>query len=294
MRKTVLRAFLRTLTRWRRGADSPIAVMKGSRDAWCRQLSMRERWMRRGLKAGGSSCGSRNFCGGKSIRRRDKSKKNNGSRFIERRDRNTSREKKMGESGDGVAFYVWVLLGGLGERDAFVDEIDDVLRGSAREEDFGDAGLLESGDVGFGDDAADEDGDVGHAFFAEEFHELGADGVVRTGKDGEADDVNVFLDRGGGDHLRGLAQASVNDFHAGVAQGAGDYFCAAVVAIQARLGDQYSDFLYGHFSSSSPRSLCSQCSLCKFFSSCLGSNTKRLIPSFKIDTLKLINNPIRK
>ena len=135
-------------------------------------------------------------------------------------------------------------LGADGE--AFVDEVDDVLGGGAGEEDFGDAGFFHGGDVGFGDDAADEDGDVVHAFGFEQGHELGADGVVRAGQDGEADDVDVFLNGGGGDHLGSLAQAGVDDFHAGVAQGAGDDFCAAVVAVEAGLGDEDADFLCGH------------------------------------------------
>ena len=94
-------------------------------------------------------------------------------------------------------------------RHSFVDKVDDVLGGSARKENFGDAGFFEGGDVGAGNDAADEDGDVVHAFFVEEFHELGAESVVGAGKDGEADDVDVLLDGGGGDHLRGLAQAGL-------------------------------------------------------------------------------------
>jgi hypothetical protein len=136
-----------------------------------------------------------------------------------------------------------------------VNEIHDVLGGGAGEEDFGDTGFFEGGNVGFGDDAADENGDVAHAFVVEELHELGADGVVRAGEDGEADDVDVFLHGGRGDHFGGLAQAGVNDFHAGITQGTGNYFCAAVVAIQPRLGDQHSDFLSRHFSASSV-SLC--------------------------------------
>src|SRR6266851_3636921 len=75
--------------------------------------------------------------------------------------------------------------------DALVDEVNDVLGRGAGEEDFGDAGLFEGGNVGFGDDAADEDGNVVHAFVAEEFHQLRADGVVGSGEDGEADDVDV-------------------------------------------------------------------------------------------------------
>ena len=133
-----------------------------------------------------------------------------------------------------------------GVRYPLVDEIDDVLGGGAGEKDFGDAGLLEGGDVGFGDDAADEDGDVVHALVVEEFHQLGTDGVVSAGEDGEADHVYVFLDGSGGDHLRGLAQAGVDDFHAGVTQGPGNNFCAAVMTVQAGLGDKHANLLLHH------------------------------------------------
>ncbi len=75
---------------------------------------------------------------------------------------------------------------------------------------------------------------------------MGADGVVSAGEDGKADDVYVFLDGGGGDHFRGLAEAGVDDLHAGVAEGAGDDFGAAVVAIEAGLGDQHSNFFSWH------------------------------------------------
>src|SRR5580700_1430935 len=110
---------------------------------------------------------------------------------------------------------------------ALVDELDDVLGGSSGQENFRDAGFFQGRDIGFGNNAADKDGNVVHAFFAEQGHELRADGVVGAGEDGETDDVHVFLDGGGGDHLRGLAQTGVNDFHAGVAEGAGDDFGAA-------------------------------------------------------------------
>src|SRR5467141_604010 len=138
------------------------------------------------------------------------------------------------------------MSGELGERDALVDELHDVLGGGSGEKDFGNAGFFEGGDIGFGDNAADENGDVGHAFVVEEFHQLGADGVVGSGEDGEADDVDVFLDGGGGDHFGGLAQAGVNDFHAGVAQCTRDYFCAAVMAIQPRFRNQHSNFFLWH------------------------------------------------
>ena len=127
-----------------------------------------------------------------------------------------------------------------------MDEVDDVLGGSSREKNFGDAGFFQGGDVGFGDDAAEEDGDVIHAFFVKHGHELGADGVVRAGKNGEADDVNVFLNGGGSDHLGSLAQTGVDYLHAGVAEGAGDDFCAAVVAVETGFGDEDADGWISH------------------------------------------------
>jgi hypothetical protein len=130
--------------------------------------------------------------------------------------------------------------------DALVNEVDDVLRRGAGEENFSDTGSFQLGNIGFGNDAADQDSYILHAFVVEQGHELGAERVVRAGENGEANDVNVLLNGGGGDHLRSLAEASVDDFHAGVAEGAGDYFSAAIVAIEAGLGDQDSDFLFWH------------------------------------------------
>jgi hypothetical protein len=122
-------------------------------------------------------------------------------------------------------------------RNAFVDEVDDVLGGCTGQEDFSDARFFERRNVRFGNDATEQHGDVVHAFFAEQIHQLRADGVVRAGENGQADDVDVFLNGGGGDHFRRLAQAGVNDLHARVAEGARNDFSPAVVAIQPGLGD---------------------------------------------------------
>ena len=65
--------------------------------------------------------------------------------------------------------------------------------------------------------------------------------VVRAGKNRQADDVDVFLHRGGGNHLRGLPQAGINHFHPGIAQRAGNDFGAAVMAIESGLGDQHAN-----------------------------------------------------
>ena len=62
---------------------------------------------------------------------------------------------------------------------------------------------------------------------------------VRAGQHRQADRVGVLLDRGLDDLLRRLVQAGVDDLHAGVAQRPGDHLGAAVVPVEAGLGDDH-------------------------------------------------------
>src|SRR5690606_41855877 len=62
---------------------------------------------------------------------------------------------------------------------------------------------------------------------------------VRPGEHGEAYSVDVFLEGRCHDHRRGLAQARVDDLHAGVFQGTGDDLRPSVVAIESGLGDEH-------------------------------------------------------
>ncbi|MCU1252606.1 MAG: hypothetical protein JWQ49_5635 [Edaphobacter sp.] len=78
--------------------------------------------------------------------------------------------------------------------------------------------------------------------FTEQGGDTRDDDVVGAGEDGEADAVDVFLDGGGDDHLRGLAKAGVDDLHARVAEGSGDDLGSAVVAVQAGLGYEDADW----------------------------------------------------
>ena len=70
-------------------------------------------------------------------------------------------------------------------------------------------------------------------------------GHVGAGEDREADRVGVLLDHRLGDLLGRLVQAGVDDLHAGVAEGAGDDLGAAVVAVEAGLGDDDADLAGG-------------------------------------------------
>jgi hypothetical protein len=78
---------------------------------------------------------------------------------------------------------------------------------------------------------------------------------VRTREDREADDVDVFLHGRGGDLLRRLAQARVDDFHAGIAQRARDDLGAAVVPVEARFGHENADRTLAHAGDSTVRAL---------------------------------------
>src|SRR5579885_353255 len=120
------------------------------------------------------------------------------------------------------------------------------MRGRSRQKDFRDARLLQARNIRFGNNPADENRDVVHAFFAEKLHKLRAERVVSAGEDGETDDVHVLLSGGGGDHLGGLAEAGVNDLHAGVAKSASDDLVPALVAVEPRFGNAHPNFLLRH------------------------------------------------
>src|SRR3989304_1206603 len=62
---------------------------------------------------------------------------------------------------------------------------------------------------------------------------------MRARKDREAHDIDVLLQRRLSEHLRGLADAGINALQAGVAQGPRHHLRPAVMAIEARLGDEH-------------------------------------------------------
>src|SRR5580704_17821424 len=97
------------------------------------------------------------------------------------------------------------------------DKLHDRIEGSTRLEDGGDAFLLKRFYILVGDDATHDDPDVVHILFTQQFHDARHNGVVRAGEDGEADDLHVLLQGGVNNHLRRLAQAGIDDFHAGIA-----------------------------------------------------------------------------
>ena len=69
---------------------------------------------------------------------------------------------------------------------------------------------------------------------------------VRAGEDGQADRVDVLLQRRFDDHLGRLVQARVDDLEARIAKRAGDDLGAAVVTVETRLGHEDAKGSLGH------------------------------------------------
>ena len=85
-------------------------------------------------------------------------------------------DERHPKNGDNIHNFV-ALISGF---DVFLEKLDDVFRGGAGEEGFGDALFLESGQVFLRDDAADEDQTVVHSFFTEQFDNSRAKCVMRA------------------------------------------------------------------------------------------------------------------
>ena len=131
---------------------------------------------------------------------------------------------------------------GLGRgADAVLDVGDDVRGPRARAEHLADADALQARRVVVGDRAADEEQDVLAVVLAQHPAEVDRVLHVRAGEAREPEHRGVLLDHRAQDRLRRLEDARVDDLHARVAQRAGHDLRAAVVAVEARLGDDDLD-----------------------------------------------------
>ena len=86
--------------------------------------------------------------------------------------------------------------------------------------------------------ASADDQDVVGASFREERQHARKHRHVRAGEYADAEHVDILLDRGVDHLLRRAVQARVDHVHAGIAQRARDDLDAAVVAVEAHLGDE--------------------------------------------------------
>src|SRR5436190_11389652 len=123
-----------------------------------------------------------------------------------------------------------------------LDVRDQLTGGSARAEKSSDAARLQRFDILFRDDSAAGDQDVIPTRVANEVLHAWDQRHVSPTQNRETDYIDVFLNRRGRDHLGSLMKSSVDDFHSRVTERGGDDFCAAVVSVEARFGDEYSNW----------------------------------------------------
>src|SRR4030042_851916 len=131
------------------------------------------------------------------------------------------------------------------------NEGDDLLSGRAWLKNLTYPRLFEKGDIIVGDDPSAHDQDIISPFFAQQLDHFGKELVVGAGKAAEPHDVDPFLNGGGSDLFRSLADACIDNLHSRIPQGTGDYLCPAIVPIQAWFGDQNPDLPLSHGATSS-------------------------------------------
>ncbi len=94
---------------------------------------------------------------------------------------------------------------------------------------------LERPRIGIGDDSTTENQQVAQVAIAQFLHHPREQGEVCAAEQREADGVDILLQGGLGDLLRGLVEACVDDLEAVVAQGSGDGLRAAIMAVKTWL-----------------------------------------------------------
>src|SRR5947209_16670632 len=124
-----------------------------------------------------------------------------------------------------------------------LEKRDDDAQRSARSEDRFDPRSLQFRHVLLGDYAASDDDDVPGPPLLQEADDLGEQRHVSAAQRGQANRIDVLLDRGLDDVFRRLSKAGVNHLHARIPQGPGDDLRPPVVSIEAGLRDQYADLL---------------------------------------------------
>ena len=156
------------------------------------------------------------------------------------------RPRRLEEQGEEVGQALDAVGGGHGQArggDDVAHHGDHLVAGRPGRQHAGDTRFEQLGDVGVGHDAADDDGDVG-APLAHLLDDERGERHVRTGQHRQADGVDVLVDRRRGDGLGRLEQAGVDHLEPGVTQDPGDHLDAAVVAVEADLGDEHAPLFH--------------------------------------------------
>jgi len=117
-----------------------------------------------------------------------------------------------------------------------------VKRGASREDALN-SDLLKRGNIPLGDDAAHHHEDVIQFLLFHLLYQFFADGQVGPGHDGEANHIHGLLEGRIDDLVDALMEACVDDFHPCVPKRLGNDLRSAIMAIEARLRNQYTNLL---------------------------------------------------
>ena len=104
--------------------------------------------------------------------------------------------------------------------------------------DAGHAELFQDEGIIRGDDAAHHDRDMPQPRLAHAVHDIAHQGNVAAGENGEADQGDFFLFRGGHDFFRGEADAVIGDVEPAIGGAHGDLLGAIGMAVEAGLGHE--------------------------------------------------------
>ena len=107
--------------------------------------------------------------------------------------------------------------------------------------------LLKRGDIPFGDDAAHHHEDVIKLLLLHLLHQFFTDWQMGSGHDGEANHIHVLLEGRIDDLVDTLMEACVDYFHPCVPESLGNDLCSPIMAIEARLRNQYTNLLFHLF-----------------------------------------------
>lgn len=118
----------------------------------------------------------------------------------------------------------------------------DLIEWRSWSEDGRDSGRLQMSYVALGNDSSTKDEDVAGTSIGELLDDLREQGLVCTGEGGEANCIDVLLDRSLRDLGRSLMKSRVDHFETGVTQSAGDDLGASVVTVETWLGNEDSSW----------------------------------------------------
>jgi hypothetical protein len=121
-------------------------------------------------------------------------------------------------------------------------KLDNFLHRSARSKKPRYTDCCEFWNVALGNYAANQHADMIQARFLQEFHDARHKREMGATEKTQTEPIRILIANRTDDGFRSLPQTGVDDFHARVAQCAGDYFDASVVAVKSDFGQDDTEW----------------------------------------------------